>query len=32
MLWLNSDGKRYCNEGNVTGAATATARQKAGDG
>ena len=28
MLWLNSDGKRFCNEGNVTGASTATARQK----
>lgn len=28
MLWLNSDCKRFCNEGNVTGASTATARQK----
>jgi uncharacterized protein with FMN-binding domain len=28
MLWLNGEGKRFCNEGNCTGASTATARQK----
>ena len=30
MLWLNAEGKRFCNEGNVTGAQTACARQKRG--
>ncbi len=30
MLWLNADGKRFCNEGNITAAATACSRQKAG--
>ncbi|MDR1183721.1 MAG: FAD-binding protein [Coriobacteriales bacterium] len=32
MLWLNSEGKRFCNEGNLTGAQTATARQATGQG
>ena len=32
MLWLNKDGKRFCNEGNVTGAQTATSRQPTGLG
>ena len=32
MLWLNAEGKRYCNEGNLTGAQTATSRQKRGTG
>ncbi|MCR5527536.1 MAG: FAD-binding protein [Lachnospiraceae bacterium] len=31
MLWLNCEGKRFCNEGNITGANTAAARQKSGD-
>ena len=30
MLWLNAEGKRFCNEGNITGAQTACARQKRG--
>ena len=30
MLWLNADGKRFTNEGNITAAATACSRQKAG--
>lgn len=30
MLWLNADGKRYTNEGNITAAQTASARQKRG--
>ena len=30
MLWLNAEGKRFCNEGNITAAATACSRQKAG--
>ena len=30
MLWLNAEGKRFCNEGNITGAQTACARQKKG--
>ncbi len=30
MLWLNAEGKRFCNEGNITGAQTACARQKSG--
>ncbi len=30
MLWLNAEGKRFCNEGNITGAQTACARQKPG--
>ena len=28
FLYVNMEGKRFCNEGNVTGASTATARQK----
>ena len=32
MLWLNAEGKRYCNEGNLTAAQTASARQKRGIG
>ena len=32
MLWLNAEGKRYCNEGNLTAAQTASARQKKGIG
>ncbi len=32
MLWLNADGKRFCNEGNITAAQTATSRQKSGTG
>ncbi len=32
MLWLNKYGKRFANEGNVTGAQTATSRQPAGIG
>ena len=32
MLWLNAEGKRYCNEGNITAAQTASARQKRGIG
>lgn len=32
MLWLNSAGKRFCNEGNLTGAQTASARQPSGSG
>lgn len=30
MLWLNSKGERFCNEGNLTGAQTACARQAEG--
>ena len=30
MLWLNSEGKRFCNEGNITAAGTACSRQKSG--
>ncbi len=30
MLWLNAEGKRYCNEGNITAAQTASVRQKRG--
>ncbi len=30
MLWLNADGERFCNEGNITGANTAIARQPEG--
>lgn len=30
MLWLNADGKRYTNEGNITAAQTASARQRKG--
>lgn len=30
MLWLNAEGKRFTNEGNLTAAATACSRQKAG--
>ena len=30
MLWLNAEGKRFTNEGNITAAATACSRQKAG--
>lgn len=30
MLWLNSECKRFCNEGNLTGAQTACARQAQG--
>ena len=30
MLWLNAEGKRFANEGNITAAATACSRQKAG--
>jgi hypothetical protein len=32
MLWLNAEGKRFCNEGNITAAQTATSRQKKGIG
>ncbi|MCD8008987.1 MAG: FAD-binding protein, partial [Clostridiales bacterium] len=32
MLWLNAEGKRFCNEGNITAAQTATSRQKKGTG
>lgn len=32
MLWLNKNCKRFCNEGNLTGAQTAAARQPSGDG
>ncbi len=30
LLWLNSKGERFCNEGNLTGAQTACARQVQG--
>ena len=30
MLWLNAEGRRYTNEGNITAAQTASARQKKG--
>ncbi len=30
MLWLNAEGKRFCNEGNITAAQTACSRQKSG--
>ena len=32
MLWLNVDGKRFCNEGNITGAQAAAYRTKGGTG
>ena len=32
MLWLNAEGKRFTNEGNLTAANTACARQKKGNG
>ena len=32
LLWLNSKGERFCNEGNLTGAQTACARQVQGTG
>ena len=32
MLWLNAEGERFCNEGNLTGAQTAAARQTTGKG
>lgn len=32
MLWLNAEGERFCNEGNLTGAQTAAARQATGKG
>ena len=32
MLWLNVDGKRFCNEGNITAAQAASYRCKSGTG
>ncbi|MGV8084075.1 MAG: FAD-binding protein [Coriobacteriia bacterium] len=32
MLWLNSKGERFCNEGNITGASHAIMSQAAGTG
>lgn len=32
MLWLNGEGRRFCNEGNITGAQSAAYRQKKGTG
>ena len=32
MLWLNPDGKRFCNEGNITGAQAAVYRTTSGTG